>query len=72
MAYIQTLAFEILVVALVTAVALGLAVGVNGPILTASRAFWTGLVLGAIIHASFELFGGNAYYCSSGAACARS
>ena len=72
MKYTQTLAFEILTVALVTALTLSLAVKLNGPITTPSRAFVTGLCIGAIIHIAFELSGGNAYYCSHGAACFRS
>jgi membrane-associated PAP2 superfamily phosphatase len=71
MSYIRTLAFEILVVALVTALALALAVSLNGPIHTRSHALWTGLIIGAVVHSAFELFGGNLYYCSFGAACGR-
>ena len=72
MKYIYTLAFEILTIALVTALALSIAVKVNGPIITTSQAIVTGLCIGAIVHIAFELSGGNAYYCSHGAACTTS
>lgn len=72
MKYSQALAFEIATVALVTAIALSIVVKLDGPISTPPEAFATGLGLGAIIHIAFELSGGNAYYCSSGAACGRS
>jgi hypothetical protein len=67
--YTKRLTLEVAIIAVFTAIALALWVTLNGPIRTKSSAFFTGLVIGAGIHIAFELFGGNAYYCSSGAAC---
>ena len=58
-------------VAAVTALALAFAVSVTGAIRTVRKALLVGLVMGAAIHVAFELLGGNSYYCSFGAACAR-
>jgi hypothetical protein len=71
MSYGSRLALEAAVVAVVTAVALAFAVAVTGPIGSVRKALLVGLVMGAAIHVGFELLGGNSYYCSFGAACAR-
>jgi uncharacterized membrane protein len=67
--YIGLLSYEIGAVAIITAVALMLAVHLGGSINTVRKAGLVGLLIGACIHLAFELFGGNSYYCSSGAAC---
>lgn len=71
MSYGSRLALEAAVVAVVTAVALAFAVAVTGPISSVRKALLVGLVMGAAVHIGFELLGGNLYYCSFGAACAR-
>lgn len=67
---LQTQVFiEAGVVALVTAIALGLAVHFVGPVMSTVQAGIYGLVIGALIHLGFEVLGGNRWYCANGAAC---
>lgn len=67
--YVAKLGLEAGAVACVTALALMMAVWLGGPITTMSKAVVVGGLLGAWIHLTFELVGGNTYYCASGAAC---
>ncbi len=71
MTYATRLAMEVAVVGAVTALALAFAVSVTGPIRTVRKGLVVGLLMGAVIHVAFELLGGNAYFCSFGAACTR-
>ena len=71
MKYGGRLAFEVVAVAAATALSMGLAVAVAGPIASVKKALVVGLLVGAIIHVAFEVLGGNAWYCSYGAACLR-
>lgn len=59
------------VVAVVTALALALALWLGGPITRLTKALVVGAVVGAAIHLIFELVGANRMYCSTGAACSR-
>jgi hypothetical protein len=71
MKYVKQLSIEVAMVALITALFLGLAVTIGGPIERPGKALIVGAVIGACIHLGFELLGGNTYYCRSGAACLR-
>ncbi len=71
MAYALTLLLETGVVAVVTALALALAVWLGGPITRPTQALVVGAIAGAWIHLAFELVGANRMYCSTGAACSR-
>lgn len=40
-----------------------------GSLSTPSRAAWSGLLLGAVVHGGFEVSGLNSAYCTTGHAC---
>lgn len=67
--YALKLTIEAAAVAAITALTLALAIRLAGPIQSVSKALFVGSLIGACIHLAFELAGGNAYYCSQGAAC---
>jgi len=66
--HVSMVLVEALVVGLVLAASLSVS-DILVPITNPKTAALTGLVVGALVHIGFEVFGANAWYCTEGASC---